>query len=831
LDKTEYHLKLDELTRCVQEQDFNNALQIAESIDWRRVKSIRTLSMVADIYEVNKDYRNCKDILLLAYDRASIGKSILYRLVEISLKLGEVDEAVDFYTEYTEVAPNDNSRYILKYKIYKARRSPLADQISILEEYKDKEYTERWAYELATLYSKAGDNQRCVDACDDLILWFSEGKYVVKAMELKMKYQPLAPSQQDLYEKEKYRYLKAERPKVVPPARPRVEKSPVRASSADSTGSQDVLKRMDQAGAAITRNVNMNDAMDEAAATDDSVDDYSITSREFIGKTANLREQLAKSIHEVFSGVKKEAPQVKDLGVSRELEMPEPEEVPENLLVQDLEPEKVEAEVRPRPEAARTILSRPEPKAETEEEQIEGQMSFADFDLDALLKETADSLSEEIASGDFDKNRQLTQAPAQPGPAETEEYEAGRSATGIEGYEPEPAAEVMMDVPKEHTAEAAAEAMEQEAAGEEDIPDLSDALEAEADQEVSHGTSEPENRFRDIHEFDEMDELEAGFLQPQQSKKPLYNEELEIPDPEPTPEEKIQRTIPLNKIGQNTIPVSIEDVLREETPEERRIRILNDAKPTRMSDDQRKIFTYFARIPGMDQQILEAINNVYEHAGEHTSRHGNIAVMGAEGTGKSRLTYGLIVAMCKDLGIDAAKIARLEGSDMNHKDPAKIVAKMSGGFLIIENAGDMTAKTIDKLNRAMEFRTDCMILIIEDEKANMRALLKQYPQFAGKFEQVISIPVFTNDELVTFARTYATENGCKMDEMGVLALYTLIGNNQSEEEPVTISRVKEMVDNAMARAKKGTRRFGRRGSGRDKNKDQWTVLYEKDFDV
>lgn len=831
MDKTEYHLKLDELTRCVQEQDFNNALQIAESIDWRRVKSIRTLNMVADIYEVNKDYRNCKDILLLAYDRASIGKSILYRLVEISLKLGEVDEAVDFYTEYTEVAPNDNSRYILKYKIYKARRSPLADQISILEEYKDKEYTERWAYELATLYSKAGDNQRCVDACDDLILWFSEGKYVVKAMELKMKYQPLAPSQQDLYEKEKYRYLKAERPKVVPPARPRVEKSPARASSADSTGSQDLLKRMDQAGAAITRNVNMNDAMDEAAATDDSVDDYSITSREFIGKTANLREQLAKSIHEVFSGVKKEAPQVKDLGVSRELEMPEPEEVPENLLVQDLEPEKVEAEVRPRPEAARTILSRPEPKAETEEEQIEGQMSFADFDLDALLKETADSLSEEIASGDFDKNRQLTQAPAQPGSAETEEYEAGRSATGIEGYEPEPAAEVMMDVPKEHTAEAAAEAMEQEAAGEEDIPDLSDALEAEADQEVSHGTSEPENRFRDIHEFDEMDELEAGFLQPQQSKKPLYNEELEIPDPEPTPEEKIQRTIPLNKIGQNTIPVSIEDVLREETPEERRIRILNDAKPTRMSDDQRKIFTYFARIPGMDQQILEAINNVYEHAGEHTSRHGNIAVMGAEGTGKSRLTYGLIVAMCKDLGMDAAKIARLEGSDMNHKDPAKIVAKMSGGFLIIENAGDMTAKTIDKLNRAMEFRTDCMILIIEDEKANMRALLKQYPQFAGKFEQVISIPVFTNDELVTFARTYATENGCKMDEMGVLALYTLIGNNQSEEEPVTISRVKEMVDNAMARAKKGTRRFGRRGSGRDKNKDQWTVLYEKDFDV
>ena len=849
MDKTEYHLKLEEITRCVQNQDYTQALQIVESVDWRRVKSIRTLSMVADIYEVNKDYRNCKEILLLAYDRASIGKSILYRLVEISLKLGEVDEAVDFYTEYTEVAPNDNSRYVLKYKIYKAKRSPLADQIAILEEYKEKEYTERWAYELAKLYSRAGDTQKCVDACDDLILWFSEGRYVVKAMELKMKYQPLLPSQQELYEKEKFRYLNTERPRMaVPPVRSGAGQNQTQISETGGMSSRNVLRRMDQAGAAITRNVSINSPMEEAAATDDSVDNYSVTSREFMGKTANLKEQLAKSIHDVFSGVKKEAPQVKDLGVSSELDLASMEDVPDDLLVQELEPEKVEAEVRPHPEAARTIFSKPEPKEEVEE-QIEGQMSFADFDLDALLKETADSLSEEIAAGGFEKNEPEAaeevnpeaEVKAEPEAEAENETEAETEVKAEEETAPE---FEIPDLLAEENAEPETEAeAESEVESEAEIEveteaeiEVESEVETEAETEIEAKAEEetaPEFEIPDLltEEYAEPEPKAEVKAEAEEPRKPLYNEELEIPDPEPTPEEKAQRTIPLNKIGQNTVPISIEDILREETPEERRIRILNDAKPTRMSDEQRKIFTYFARIPGMDQQILEAVNHVYEHAGEHTSRRGNIAVMGAEGSGKSRLSYGLIVTMCKDMGLDAAKIARMDGSDMNHRDPAKVVAKMSGGFFVIENAGDMTADTIDKLNRAMEFRTDCMILIIEDEKASMRALLKKYPQFAQKFDKVISIPVFTNDELVTFARTYATENGCKMDEMGILALYTLIGNNQSEEEPVTISRVKDMVDTAMSRAKRGARKRGRKGSGKDKSREKWIILHEKDFDV
>ncbi|MCQ2500378.1 MAG: ATP-binding protein, partial [Lachnospiraceae bacterium] len=307
----------------------------------------------------------------------------------------------------------------------------------------------------------------------------------------------------------------------------------------------------------------------------------------------------------------------------------------------------------------------------------------------------------------------------------------------------------------------------------------------------------------------------------------MYNLDLEIPDPEPTEEEKKSHTIPLSKLGQNTVPISIEDVLRQETPEERRIRILNDAKPTRMNDDQRKIFTYFARIPGMDRQILTALSGVYKYAGEHTSNRGNIAVMGARGTGKTRLTQGLLANMCKDMGLEAAKVARVTGEFLNSRDMAKVVQKMSGGFLVIEDAGEMSEETIENLNKAMEFRTDCMIVILEAAKAEMRALLKNHPVFAEKFNTVINIPAFTNDELVTFARTYCSENNCQMDELGVLALYTLISNNQSEEEPVTIADVKKMVDGAISHAQSGGKRFGR---GR-RSKGKMTILYEKDFNL
>ena len=286
MDKAEYHLRLEELTKYVENRDYAGALTIVDNIEWRRVKSIRTLNMVADVYEANKRYGDCKKILLLAYDRASIGKSILYRLVEICLKLGELDEAVDFYTEFAEVAPHDNSRFILKYKIYKARRSPLQDQIAILEEYKNREYTERWAYELAVLYSKAGDQEKCVETCDDMILWFSEGKYVRKAMELKQKYQPLSPIQEAAYRKELERQAAVRK---LPFEKP----DEFLAAEAAAVGTGKILEKMDQAGAAVTKDVSVQEEP-ETGTEAEAEESASVTSKEFMGENSQSEGSAGK---------------------------------------------------------------------------------------------------------------------------------------------------------------------------------------------------------------------------------------------------------------------------------------------------------------------------------------------------------------------------------------------------------------------------------------------------------------------------------------------------------------------------------------------------------
>ncbi len=685
MDKTEYQERLEELRELLRIKDYKAAYDLVNGIDWKKVKSTRTLNMVADVYEVNKDYDKCRQILKIALSRSSIGKGILYRLTEICIKQKDIKAAEEYYSHYCKLASNDNARLLLDYKLGRAKNTPIDEQIKTLEEYKEREYTERWAYELANLYSKAGYTDKCVEACDDMILWFSEGKYVLKAMELKRKYKPLSPSQQMYYDKEqsdsdaRLVFSKAEKG--------------IYSETTKAKGS--VIDRMDAAGAAVTKNVNV-EGTPSIPLSKEEMESIPVDSPQFIGEKADLKKQLENSIKNVKSGVH-DAPKV------------------------DSKP-----------------------------------INTQEFNLDEFLKETQGDFS--AAAGDTNADE-----------AKTEEAKAD---------------EVKI-----------AEAKIDDAKADEDI-----VLE--------------DGPFETVPE--EVEE------QPKPSA-PIYDDR-EIPDPEPTEEEKRTRTIPLGSVGQNTVPISIEEVLKSETPEERRIRILNNAMPTKMSDMQRQIFTYFARIPGMDTQILEAMTNVYEHVGEHTSKEGNIAIMGAVGTGKSRLSNGLVKAMCCDMQMDAAKVARVTGDKMNTLDPAKVVSRMSGGFLIIENASDMSSNTLDQLNQAMEFRTDCMILIIEDEKAAMRAFLKKNEDFAKKFSGRISIPVFTNDELVTFARTYCAENNCQMDELGVLALYSIISSGQSEDQPMTISEVKNIVDGAMAKAKRGGRR-GRKSSSKDKT----VILYEKDF--
>ena len=675
MDKNEYQVKLQELTDLVSQKEYKQAYDLAEQIDWRRVKSVRTLSMVADIYEVNKDYDNCVRILKMAHDRSAVSKNVLDRLVDACIKVGDVEAAKRYYKEFAEAAPKDNSRLVLKYKIAKADNRPLQEKIAILEEYKDKEFTEKWAYELATLYSRAGDRKKCVETCDDIILWFSEGRYVLKAINLKQRYESLSPSQAAYLESAK----QADAEQVA-------ESSAAAVASYNRKPDDSVIEKIRKATEKAAKDAGVE--AEEAVKAPVQIDEVPVTSAEFMGGKPDLKSQLEQSIQNVFSGVK-EAPKVE---------------------------------------------SKP--------------LKMSDYDVDALISETAAGFSSAAeADGSF----------------------------GVDPNAPKAAAE------PEETAAPAEEAAEAPAAEE----------------------------------------------NPNRAPKPTFPADWEIPDPEPTAEEKKSHTITLTNVGQNTVPISIEEVLKNETVEERRIRILNNAAPTRMSSDQRDVFTYFARIPGMDTQILEGITGVYEHCGEHTSSNGNLAVVGASGSGKSRLTYGLLVTMCRDMGLTAAKIARISGETMNQRDPARIVGTMAGGFLCIEKAGSMTDETVSRLCDAMDFRTDCMILIIEDGKAEIKELFRRHPEFAKKFARTISIPIFTNDELVTFARTYCQENNCQLDELGILALYSLISSGQSQENPMTISDVKEILDRAIEHARGSSRKSGRKGA---KGKAP-TVLYEKDFAV
>ena len=900
MDKAEYHRILDELTEFVQKKDYRHAMELVDQVDWRRVKSIRTLNMVADVLDKNQEYDRELDVLKIAYSRSSIGRNILYRLTEVSLKLNDLNGAERYFQEFSKVAQNDNSRCILQYKLYRAKNAPLDAQIAVLEEYREREYTERWAFELAKLYARAGETQKCVDACDDLILWFSEGTYVRKAMELKMEYEPLTTSQKAIYDRLRVQALHPEtgeedgagdesEPEKVTYTQPEiysvekeasrdatkamhVEQAPVMAepseegNTSETASAEEEPEEIPESGTeeepdeADTEVSDPDSGYSEEAVyqEDDRERDGLTAGERFRNGAGDFKNRLVHGLRDVFGGFTEEPDDITEPVKNTEPEAGE-ETAPLHV-IKDLEPEHqttdididsypsemktsypgdtetdLEAAIERSTEAAMRMSAQSpgqtqkaeestaaavSPKAEppaTKETGLKAEPQEApESSLNAEPQKTEEKAEEEPSGADEEKNWDRF---GSTGPVILEEPKAKTASS---------AAVPSVDKDKAENAAVAAAPEKGESADAASAPapsaeaEKEDGGSAPAGQKQQTAPLTPEEQLTRAIQNTVFDHVPASETP---KRTPHYIEELEIPDPEPTPEERRSRTITLSEVGENTVPISLDQILSEETPEERRIRILNKAKPTRMSEEQRKVFTYFARLPGMDAQILEALNGVYTHAGERTSLHGNIAVMGAAGSGKSRLSRGLVLTMCQDMGLEAAKVARISGADMNHKDPVAVVSKMSGGFLIIEDVSLMTSDTLSKLNQAMEFRTDCMILIIEDEKTNMRAFLKKHPSFAAKFEKVINIPVFTNDELVTFARTYAAENDCRMDDMGILALYTLIGNNQKENEPMTVAKVKEIMDDAIHHATRGKKRT-KRSSGKDKI----LILHEKDFE-
>ncbi len=1049
LDRAEYDVKLDQIKTMLGEQDYEGALAIAKTIDWRRVKSVKTLCMVADIFEVNDMLEDSKDILLLAYKRSSIGKMILYRLVEVCLKLGDIDEAVNYYGEYSQAAAGDSSSYVLKYKIFQAKGASVEDQIAVLEEYREIEFTEHWTYELARLYDKAGLEEKCVKTCDDLILWFSEGKYITRAMELKMKYEPLTPEQQEKYDnRDKSEDLIPEEQSIT------VRKN------------ERALKKLDKAGATIRKNEELARiaAEESAKKTEDEPDEgsESILARETSEESLDdpddtqpiaeeeiensleeriaadirrsmepekLKEKLATSIRDVFSGLTKGKEEIlSEIESKKEEELaPLPEEAIDISTVKSLEPEIF---VKKSVYHTEDLEKLREEEAQAEKKAAEEAANQKDTGIiQELLEETANDLLKEIEAKD--KVADTIESQAEEAAAEviaiapTEEGAEIEEDMEIEEVkeelEPEESIEEIEEVlqpedeqiredleatkeietalesdeiteedeeltESEETEEEVKESPETEAVEEiEDVSEIEEVVESEEtpEEELTVVESdeteikvEDEKRPEEIEtapkcdetteEVEEISEAEAveEAEDVSESEKPDENteaesvvealqpedeqigegleateeigtvsesgekleiteeviEELEPKEPseesteesvdevEESPEEEtveeaeevseIEEVVESEETPAEEPPVvesdeteekvedeespaeeveeeskasvtpydspemrlllmavaemeeiearrdvsvstsdlpekqeaeEADDVIKEpETSAEAETETEKDLLIDRLTEDQIRVFTYFTTVPGMEEQILHAMNSVYGNAANRTSSEGNIAIMGNEGSGKTQLMNGLVKTISSGLGLKKVKTAKITGAEMNSKDPARVVSIMAGGFLMIEQAGSMNDATIETFSKALDFRTDGLVVLIEDNKQQMRKLLAEHEEFARKFASVISIPVFTNDELIAFAKTYAEENGYRIDNMGVLALYTKISENQSENKPMTVGSVRELIDKAILRVHKG--KPNKKVSGRRIAEDGRIIIHEKDFD-
>lgn len=846
MDKNEYRAKLEEIGQLVDRQDYKGALKIVDTIDWRRVRSARTLCMVGEIYEANKRYEDSRKLLLLAHQRAPIGRTVIYRLVELSIKMGEFDEALNYYKKFVEISPNDNSRYILKYKIYRARRSPIEEQIAILQDYKSKEYTERWAYELARLYAKAGMKDACIEECDDLILWFSEGKYVTKAMELKMRFTPLTAAQQESYNKAKGVPVRAvEIPKTVP-------------VQMNEPFNQQQDKEIEE----ILNSIKLGELTQEAPSETVKPQEAPMQPKQ----PEDLPDRVAQGLRDVFQP---KAAVSEDMETAATKE-PSTATEEQGYVIKDLEPEDMTKGTEFKPfhiGSAMTMEVKAEaPKSEmlssdgAATEAFKTDTKSLEIDLEALLAETANELAQAVAEGTQETVQEVN-----------EEVVEEAEETAAEETKEEALAEISEEPGEEEVTEAVEETEEvveesSKEAEEDILPAPAAAKAAMIAENLSAVFEEKANEIEALAAENTEEESEEALAEAKEITEEALEETAETAEEavEEAAEEEVSeeapREIPVEEVKEAMGEIDFSQALEQEIEKETSVesqqeechikRVAASAvDETQKSsafqtaveglmrhhlteEEHRRLFTYFAPVPGMTQQINEALDTAQESACAKTSQAGNIIVTGREGSGKTRLSEGLIKALCKERQMEGAKVAFITAEELNKKDPIAIVGKLSGGFLVVENAGELDEEIVEDMSKAMEFKTNRLTVILEDLKPGIRSLEEKYPEFIKKFDSRIVIPVFTNDELVSFAKTYAKELGYKIDDMAVLALYTLIGDNQNEENPVTIGTVRGMMDEAIKKASKKGRRLGKKVAKRHLDDESGRImLYEKDFDI
>jgi len=806
LDKYEYRVKTEQMLEYMEQKAYGKAMEIADTIDWRKVKNASMLCSVSEIYEQNEKYEKSRDVLFIAYDRTPGSRKIIYRLGILALKLGEPSEAMDCYEEFVSVAPKDPNQYILRYKILKAQNAPITQQIEVLEEFKKAEYIEKWAYELAKLYDEAGMITECLEECDDLILWFSEGKYVYQAMELKMKYKPLTPLQQEKYDQ------KPDGPMT--PSQKFVQK--LRENQLDTS-------------TATIPTGEVKEAIKEPQLQ------KQVTGQMKIEEILASWEEKQKEVMEVIEQKRQEAEADKEIvELKSEPEAATPEDV--RRLMEELEGKK-EDEALEEASASEPMEAKPEVIEEPIEEQTFAEEDFEECFDDEIDEELEEFEELDIPEWDEQEMEEMTEDPVEV-IEESEEEVIEEPESIFEEMSEEDAAQVLSEVDEE------TELYEEEEISR-DLSEEQEEMDPEDDDEDSFDPNdfeEVEDGY-DIRDFEE--EIAAFERERKESEEDeddddfdLLNETIPLSRIEVAKAAATGKTgkIPVDEIanalgatgtfGQGTTGFTVQAKYDLEAQSEVGLR-------AGLTEEQKKLFSYFVPVRGMSEQLVDVLEQDKQCTNRQgTSKTGNLLIIGRKGSGKTVLAVDVVKAIQKQRKLKQGKVAIITGDSLNKKKIKEIVSKLYGGALIIEKAGRMNEKTVQRLNKAMERDTGELLIVLEEQRKPLDRLLSSNKEFRRKFTSRLEVPIFINDELVTFGQTYAKENGFKIDEVGILALYSRIDMLQREDHVVTVAEVKEIMDEAIEHVQKtNVKKIVKRVLGKGRDDADRVILSEKDFNI
>ena len=1006
MDKYEYKLKTEEMLELMEDGEYRKAAAAADLIDWKRVRNAGMLMNVSDIYEKTKEYQKSYDVMNLAYRRSEGSRKVIYKLCSLAIKTKNIDEAIDYYDEFIQIAPKDPNRHILRYQILRAQRAPIEQQIEALEEFKKAEYIEEWAYELAKLYREAGMMTECLEECDDLILWFSEGKYVYKAMELKMQYKPLSPSQQQKYD-HRYEKLSSETEEI-PDLTSYLGEDEEKDSASEGAEALGDTRSIGLTEQPVMENDSTSDVIDTDAVTLEAAEepDAEVENPEEAGvetaevieasedesevqpatvETSGDKRTLSKDTASIpIVGKNPVKPVKKKLGDTMRLDEalqqllnPKPEvqaepgeevepdmtDLEEDIAaiedVEDLEivnqlTEEKKAEEASKERVVPSGMKELIPEPETEEELIEQAVEETSEDVpeDAVTIEAgeAEPEEEEILEIDAAESEDLTDesedlSEVEELISETEVVNDEDDSEGaavretmdnknneepilspeiqklideIEGVIPEEeevdatvSSEEVLEVeeePHENMGELADDlrlgedeyedydAYDWDDAEEFDEDDILDDYE-ESDDDLLDDYEESDDDLPDDYEDadddlfgeeegyddldaygyeedDEDDEVinprdlftaedkisdddllglnsyeEVPNFEDEFSVNPAHSEE---PDDREIPDEDdgidiMSATTPLSRketakliATGKTSPLPLDEIADAMSDTGFIVHGRYDLETqsgigTRagLTEEQKKLFSYFVPVRGMSEQlvdVLEQDKNCTNRKG--TSRTGNLLIIGNKGNGKTVLAVDVVKAIQKQRDIRQGKVAIVTGESLNKKRIGDIFRKLYGGALIIEKAGQMNEKTLAKLNKAMEQDTGELLVVLEEQRKPLDRLLSSNREFRRKFTSRLEVPIFINDELVTFGQTYAQENGYRIDEMGILALYSKIDSLQREDHAVTVAEVKEVMDDAIAHSQKASaKKLVKRVFGKNTDSSDRILLSEKDFNI